>query len=351
MLLPRTDCRCIAHSLTAARAVVTPCALGGQNARPVLARLRHARSRRVRVSRPPCASTPAAPVPDAVPAVPSAAGNTQTTVAEASAAATVVRVMPGVFNGDLRDLPLARQWMPGDPIIDWPRRTTGVVTAPAALPKSAAADPAADALDDGTTRVPGDLPPGDIVPLSFSPPDLDFDGSVFTGRVPPDPVGDVGSQHYIQMVNHPDGSEVTVYDKTGTVQAGPFVLDSLWAAGGECANGRGDPIVLYDAAADRWLLSEMTQLNAVPVGLCVYVSRTPNPVTGGWFNHAYPVDAQSGLRTARRPWPLPMAERSALFGLRRFVGKSGQTATRLLGIAAKAHHGDPGEWAFCASSG
>ncbi|HXG30868.1 MAG TPA: calcium-binding protein, partial [Thermodesulfobacteriota bacterium] len=57
-------------------------------------------------------------------------------------------------------------------------------------------------------------------------------------------------------------------------------LDSLWTAGGPCRSGFGDPIVLYDRLANRWLMSEFTTSGN---HLCVYVSRTPDPVSGGWF--------------------------------------------------------------------
>jgi hypothetical protein len=40
----------------------------------------------------------------------------------------------------------------------------------------------------------------------FSTPDLNVAGQDYTGVVPPDTVGDVGRNHYIQMTNHPSGS-------------------------------------------------------------------------------------------------------------------------------------------------
>jgi hypothetical protein len=45
-----------------------------------------------------------------------------------------------------------------------------------------------------------------------------------------------------------------------------------------------DPTVLYDRLADRWLLAE---LSAAGNRLCVYISRTGDPVTGGWFNYDF----------------------------------------------------------------
>lgn len=205
-------------------------------------------------------------------------------IATTSAPAAVVKVVPSVFNGDVRSLPLSKPWYPGDPIITRPPRRMDPTTASARTLSSTGSSEPAQAIEDGTTRLPGDLPPDDIVPLAFSPPDLDIDGSGFTGVMPPDPAGDIGSQHYIQMVNDPGGSSVTIFDKSGVVQAGPFDLDSLWTGGGACANGLGDPIALYDAAADRWMLSEFASSGN---HLCVYVSQTADPITGGWFNYDF----------------------------------------------------------------
>lgn len=207
----------------------------------------------------------------------------------------VIRVTPGVFEGDLRDLPLSRPWQPGDPVIEIPRLTTPTRRDAGAtrggegsrLPAGAGEllqEPAGSSAPDdappppGEPRFPGELP-DEVMPLAFSPPELDFAGSGFTGVVPPDPVGEVGPDHYIQMVNASGGSQVLVFDKTGAVVAGPFDLDSMWTAGGPCSTGRGDPIVIHDAVADRWLLTEF----AFPANLCVYVSQTSDPVSGGFF--------------------------------------------------------------------
>ena len=40
------------------------------------------------------------------------------------------------------------------------------------------------------------------------------------------------------------------------------------------------PSSLYDGLADRWLLAEFAGSGN---NLCVYISKTPNPVTGGWW--------------------------------------------------------------------
>jgi hypothetical protein len=85
------------------------------------------------------------------------------------------------------------------------------------------------------------------------------------------------------MINSGDGSSLVIYDKSdGSVAAGPITLDSLGT--GDCANGLGDPIVLYDSLAGRWLLSEFSGVNNK---LCVYVSQTADPIAGGWYAYEF----------------------------------------------------------------
>ena len=68
---------------------------------------------------------------------------------------------------------------------------------------------------------------------------------VFGFRVnPPDPVGDVGPNHYVEMVNLVFG----VFSKTGQRLLGPVDTGTLWAGFpvDECTDPSGDPIVIYD---------------------------------------------------------------------------------------------------------
>ena len=188
-------------------------------------------------------------------------------------------VTPVVVDVDLRDLPLHKAWKPGDPVREVPRRQY-----PRARPDAA----------------PWTVPPGTPDPLlerqaaaegaatakAFGTPGLNFEGISYTGVVPPDTVGEIGPDHYIQMVNNFDSSTVIVFDKNGAIQAGPFLLSSLWSGGGPCRFGSGDPIVLYDTLADRWLMSEFA---SVGNHLCVYVSQTFDPIAGGWFVYDFRV--------------------------------------------------------------
>jgi hypothetical protein len=102
---------------------------------------------------------------------------------------------------------------------------------------------------------------------------------------PPDPQGDVGPNHYVQIVN----SSVAVFSKTGTLLLGPVPTQTLFTGlGGTCATEGYDGIVLYDPLADRWLISQLawSDPNKGPFWQCIAVSRTPDP-TGQYAQYAY----------------------------------------------------------------
>jgi hypothetical protein len=101
--------------------------------------------------------------------------------------------------------------------------------------------------------------------------------------IPPDPVGDVGPNHYVEMVN----TAWAVFSKTGTLLLGPLSLASIWAGFEvpDCADNSGDPIVLHDQLADRWILTQFTTLGPTYYN-CVAVSTGPNP-TGSYFRYAF----------------------------------------------------------------
>ena len=119
---------------------------------------------------------------------------------------------------------------------------------------------------------------------SFLTPSLNFPGQGYTNVNPPDTVGDVGPNHYIQMVNGGGGALFRIYNKSGALLAGPISLDSL-GVGGPCSSGFGDPVVLYDRLADRWLMSEFAGSGN---HLCVYISQTSDPLNGAWYRYDFP---------------------------------------------------------------
>jgi len=102
--------------------------------------------------------------------------------------------------------------------------------------------------------------------------DQNFDGidNTQSGFLPPDPTGAVGPNHYVQAVN----SSISIFDKTGNLITGPIALGTFL---GNPSNS-GDPIVLYDQLADRWLVSEFgTGANSLLIG----ISETGDP-TGAY---------------------------------------------------------------------
>ena len=112
-------------------------------------------------------------------------------------------------------------------------------------------------------------------PNGFDTPIFNFNGQGYQFLNPPDTNGDVGADHYIQMIN---ATEVAIYNKVTGALVQSFSLTSL----GGCATGGGDPIVLYDQMADRWLLSEFGPGNS----LCVFISQTGDP-TGSYYSYQF----------------------------------------------------------------
>ena len=105
---------------------------------------------------------------------------------------------------------------------------------------------------------------------------LDFEGLSGTGFAPPDPAGDVGPDHYVQMVN----VSFAVFDKSGGLVAGPTPFHALFSGFGEyCQDGfeDGAPTVVYDSLAGRWVLSKYSWSDLSLNILCVAVSITADP--------------------------------------------------------------------------
>lgn len=113
-----------------------------------------------------------------------------------------------------------------------------------------------------------------------------FDGIYNTyGVAPPDTDGDVGLNHYIQMVNN----GFQIFNKSGTSLYGPASLASIWTnLPGPWVGNYGDPIVLYDELADRWLLSQFSLPNYPngPWYMLIAISQTSDP-TGSYHLYVY----------------------------------------------------------------
>lgn len=108
--------------------------------------------------------------------------------------------------------------------------------------------------------------------------------------LPPDPVGDIGPNHYVQMVN----LSFAIWSRDGTLLHGPVNNNTLWQGfGGPCQDtNNGDPIVLYDHLADRWLMSQFAipDRENGPYYQCIAISQTPDP-TGSWHRYEFLISA------------------------------------------------------------
>ena len=115
----------------------------------------------------------------------------------------------------------------------------------------------------------------------------DDNQSLAGGRVtPPDTDGVVGPNHFIQMTN----LVTIIKDKNGNTVSGPFLNNVFWdGIGGLCEpNNSGDPIVLYDEGADRWIVTQFA-IDTPNYAQCVAVSQTGDP-TGGYNRYEFRFD-------------------------------------------------------------
>jgi hypothetical protein len=104
--------------------------------------------------------------------------------------------------------------------------------------------------------------------------------------VPPDTNGAVGTRQFVQIVN----VTIAVYDKkTGALVLGPALINSIWREfGGPCETGNGgDPIVLHDQLAGRWLVSQL-QFNSTFTSIqqCIAIS-TSSDATGSYNRYEF----------------------------------------------------------------
>ena len=134
---------------------------------------------------------------------------------------------------------------------------------------------------------------GQLAP-NIPSPILDFDGIPYPGVscncAPPDTNGEVGATQYVQIVN--EGYQVFA-KATGSSVFGPASIESVWSGfGGVCqTSGEGDPVMLYDQIANRWLISEFAN------GLhdeCIAVS-TSSDATGTWARYDYHLSSSNLL--------------------------------------------------------
>jgi PKD repeat protein len=180
---------------------------------------------------------------------------------------------------DLRNLPKAKPWTPGMGIREAHRRQytpigSKLPHAPANKPTSADRLPELQQLWDKSPNARRTKATA-TSRVSINNPN--------TGVSPGDPVVEVGANHVIYAVNSGgSGTYFNVYNKSGTLVSGPITFGSLAPAGNSCTSDRGDPLVHYDRQAGRWFMLTMDD-----TGLCTFVSKTSDPVSGGWWFYRY----------------------------------------------------------------
>jgi hypothetical protein len=133
--------------------------------------------------------------------------------------------------------------------------------------------------------------PAKVLTDPMPAPLLSFDGmnNIDNGMahgilvIPPDVNGDIGPNHYVQSMN----ILLRVFDKSGNALTPPFKMSSLFSSlGTPCAaRDDGEPTVLYDPLADRWLLSQYCNLSP-PFRQMVAVSQTGDPM-GSYYVYEF----------------------------------------------------------------
>ncbi len=138
------------------------------------------------------------------------------------------------------------------------------------------------------------------LPLVAATGGLGFEGvglgnGYAVNAAPPDTEGSVGydpatgRHQYVQWVNE----AFAVFNADTGAQiypaSGGAAGNTIWSGftAGNCAtNNDGDPIVLYDKAANRWIMSQFSVSSGAPYYQCIAVSQTSD-ATGAWNRYAY----------------------------------------------------------------
>jgi PKD repeat protein len=192
-------------------------------------------------------------------------------------------VTPISLNVDLRQLPVVPDWRPGMPIHEAHKRqfyplNRANPSAPAYIKALPDRLPELQQLWDENAPANRSL---------RSPSNRVSINNGGTGVSPGDPVVGVSSNYVIYGVNGSSNTTFTVYDKAGTKLSGPTAFSSMAPAGDGCnSTSNGDPLILFDRLANRWFLLEMGGSSSAPK-MCVYISKTENPVSGGWWFYGF----------------------------------------------------------------
>jgi hypothetical protein len=138
---------------------------------------------------------------------------------------------------------------------------------------------------DGAVEDPSVSQPALVSP-SMPATSLNFDGMTNNcSCYPPDTNGEAGLTQYVEM----DNVQFQVFNKaTGASLYGPALINTLWSgAGGVCSTTNfGDPVVIYDQIANRWIISQFNGSGGIATDECIAVSTTSD-ATGSYYRYAF----------------------------------------------------------------
>jgi subtilisin-like proprotein convertase family protein len=192
---------------------------------------------------------------------------------EPAATSTVAYAVRFAVSPAVRDLPPDPEFKTEDAVEDVKVRPPKVfrVEAEGVTPSQ---DEAVQSSAPMVSAIPGPT-------LSFEGLNSDTNAALLGLRLsPPDTNGDVGPDHYVQIINF----VYRVYDKSGIPLIPARKVSSIFATlGGPCATrDDGDPVVLYDPLADRWLISQFCTIADPNNHQVIAVSQTGDP-TGAYY--------------------------------------------------------------------
>jgi len=98
-----------------------------------------------------------------------------------------------------------------------------------------------------------------------------------TNIFPPDPNGEASKDHYIEIIN---ASWFRIFLKDGTPITEPISTNTLWNEIG--VGAIGDPNIFWDESAERWLLSDLGNLDQILYAMSV----TDDPL-GDWYIYSF----------------------------------------------------------------
>jgi hypothetical protein len=99
---------------------------------------------------------------------------------------------------------------------------------------------------------------------------------------PSDCNGAAGPGHFMQTVN----CSYAIYDKAGTLLAGPTDMNLLFGSVPGASCNSGDPVVVYDEQAGRWLAAELSICGTDHRHILMAVSTSGDPC-GTWYQYSF----------------------------------------------------------------